>query len=371
MALFLLAALHLYIGARLLPPLPPAWAWAGAALLCALLALFITGLSPVLRRRPGVMAWLAYSAIGFFSSLLVLTLLRDVALIGVWLGAPARLAPLARSSALAVPALALVASAVGFANARRRPAVRRVRVPIDGLAPALEGFSIVQISDLHVGPTIRQRFVDAVVDAANGLGADLAVVTGDVVDGSVAELAQHTAPLGRLAARHGAWLVTGNHEYYSHAPTWIEEFRRIGLGVLLNEHVVLDHAGAQLVLAGVTDYSAHHFEPTQRSDPERALAGAPPQARPRILLAHQPRSAAAAEAAGFDVQLSGHTHGGQFLPWVWLVQLQQPYTAGLHRHGRLWVYISRGTGYWGPPKRLGAPSEITLLSLYNPSLSRP
>ena len=118
-----------------------------------------------------------------------------------------------------------------------------------------------------------------------------------------------------------------------------------------------------MVLAGVADYGAHHFDPTHRSDPAAAMHGAPASAAVRILLAHQPRTAAAAQQAGFDLQLSGHTHGGQFYPWVFLVRLQQPFTAGLHRLGTLWVYVSRGTGYWGPPKRLGAPSEITLLRL--------
>jgi predicted MPP superfamily phosphohydrolase len=126
--------------------------------------------------------------------------------------------------------------------------------------------------------------------------------------------------------------------------------------------VVLTHAGASLVLAGVTDFNAELFDATQKSDPVAALAGSP-AGLPRILLAHQPRSADAAEAAGFDLQLSGHTHGGQFWPWNHLVRLQQPYTAGLHRHGHLWVYTSRGTGYWGPPKRFGAPAEITRIRL--------
>jgi predicted MPP superfamily phosphohydrolase len=132
--------------------------------------------------------------------------------------------------------------------------------------------------------------------------------------------------------------------------------------VLLNEHVALRAGDATLVLAGVTDFTAHHFNPTHRSDPAAALRGAP-EAHARILLAHQPRSAAAAEAAGFDLQLSGHTHGGQFWPWNHFVRFQQPYTAGLHRRRGLWIYISRGTGYWGPPKRFGAPSEISRLRL--------
>jgi predicted MPP superfamily phosphohydrolase len=166
-----------------------------------------------------------------------------------------------------------------------------------------------------------------------------------------------------LRARHGVFAVTGNHEYYSGADPWIAEFRRLGMRVLLNQHTLLQHGDARLLLAGITDFTGGHFDPAHRSDPARALAGAPQEVRPRVLLAHQPRSADAAEQAGFDLQLSGHTHGGQFLPWRWFVPLQQPYTAGLHRHGPMWIYISRGTGYWGPPKRLGAPSEITRLRL--------
>jgi len=133
--------------------------------------------------------------------------------------------------------------------------------------------------------------------------------------------------------------------------------------VLMNEHVVLQHEGVDVVVAGVTDYSAHHYDPEHRSDPHAAIAGAPASAAVRVLLAHQPRSAPAAEAAGYHLQLSGHTHGGQFFPWNFFVRLQQPFTAGLHRLGSLWVYTSRGTGYWGPPKRLFAPSEITRLTL--------
>ena len=165
-----------------------------------------------------------------------------------------------------------------------------------------------------------------------------------------------------LRSREGSFFVTGNHEYYSGAAAWIAELRRLGLTVLANQHVTIRRGEATLVVAGVNDFSAGHFDRHGGSDPAQALAGSPPAAV-RLLLAHQPRSAEAAEAAGFDLQLSGHTHGGQFLPWNFLVRLQQPFTAGLKRWRRMWVYTSRGTGYWGPPKRFGAPSEITLLRL--------
>jgi predicted MPP superfamily phosphohydrolase len=266
-------------------------------------------------------------------------------------------------TATAVVVLAVIATAVGFAAARRRARIVNVDVPIPNLPEALHGFSIAQISDVHVGHSIRKEYVDAIVDAVNGLHPDLIAVTGDIVDGPVGELGSHTAPLGRLTARHGTFLVTGNHEYYAGAGPWIAEFRRLGLNVLLNEHAVLTHDGAPLVVAGVTDFSSHHFNPQQRSDPAAALAGAPSNAGARILLAHQPRSAPAAATAGYDLQLSGHTHGGQFWPWNLFVRFQQPFTAGLHKLNQLWVYVSRGTGYWGPPNRFGAPSEITRLRL--------
>jgi len=293
---------------------------------------------------------------GLFSSVLVLTLLRDVLLLLA--GMPA----LATATAIGVLLVAALMTLVGFVNARRVARIVHVDIPLAGLPASLAGFTIVQLSDIHVGPTIKRDYVAAIVRHANHLGADVIAITGDVVDGGVAQLAPHTAPLAGLKARHGVFVVTGNHEYYSGAPAWIAEFRRLGLRVLMNEHAVIEHDGARLVLAGVTDYSAHTFDPAQRSDPRAALLGSP-DGIPRILLAHQPRSAHAAEAAGFDLQLSGHTHGGQFWPWNLFVILQQPFTAGLHRLGRLAVYTSRGTGYWGPPKRFGAPSEISVLRL--------
>src|SRR3569833_710834 len=301
---------------------------------------------------------------GFSSSLLVLTLLRDVLLlVGALTLSAAHEYTQRSASVVAVVVLAVLPTAGGFAAASRRERIVNEDVTIPNLPAALHGFSIALISDVHVGHSIRKEYVDAIVDAVNGLHPDLIAVTGDIVDGPVGELGSHTAPLGRLTARHGTFLVTGNHEYYAGVGPWIAEFRRLGLNVLLNEHAVLTHDGAPLVVAGVTDFSSHHFNPQQRSDPAAALAGAPSNAGARILLAHQPRSASAAATAGYDLQLSGHTHGGQFWPWNLFVRFQQPFTAGLHKLNQLWVYVSRGTGYWGPPNRFGAPSEITRLRL--------
>jgi predicted MPP superfamily phosphohydrolase len=345
---------------RLLPGLTqsPWGIGIGAAVLIAACVLI-----PGSVRRRGRSDWVGLIAMGFFSTLFVMALLRDLALLcaRIVFGAGAYGA-LLRPSALCALVLTALFTWVGFFVARR-PRLVHVDIPIEGLPPSLQGFAIAQISDVHVGPTIRRRFVERLVVRVNDLKADLIAVTGDLVDGSVEQLSSHTAPLSNLSARNGAFFVTGNHEYYSGEPAWTREIRRLGLTVLKNEHVVLRHDGALLVLAGVDDIGAHHFDPAQSSDPAAALRGAPSGAGVRILLAHQPSSAAAAAEAGFDVQISGHTHGGQFWPWNHFVRFFQPFTAGLHRLKALWIYVSSGTGYWGPPNRFGVPSEITRIRL--------
>jgi predicted MPP superfamily phosphohydrolase len=369
-AAVIVALLHAYIGLRLLPPLPiPLVLKVIGALWLAVFSVLVPG--ALMARRVSQpwsdrLYWAGMLAMGFFSSLLILTVARDLALAFCALAGwhpPA----LTWASAAATLVLAILVTLAGFFNARRIARVKTVEVPVRGLPDALHGFSIAQISDIHVGPTIKRPYLERIVERVNGLRADAIAVTGDLVDGTVRELAAHTAPLGQLSAPHGVYVVTGNHEYYSGAPAWIAELRRLGLRVLMNEHVVIRRDGAALVLAGVTDYSAGQFDPSHKSDPDRAIAGAPADAALRILLAHQPRSAFAAAPAGFDLQLSGHTHGGQFWPWNLFVPMQQPFVAGLNRYESLQVYVSRGTGYWGPPKRFGAPSEITLIRLVKPA----
>lgn len=378
MPLYLLSALlHLYVGWRIVPALG-AWPLAQGLLVLVLAASTVLLPLGLMARRHARgpwadrLAWAGLLGMGLFSSLFVLTVLRDVLLLlaviaFAWRPAALPVVMLTTWTGVAVPVLAALATALGLWNARRTAAVVRVDVPIAQLPAGLHGFTVAQITDVHVGPTIKGGYLQAIVARVNSLGADMVAITGDLVDGKVSELAPHVAPLSQLRSRHGSYFVTGNHEYYSGAHAWIAELRRLGVRVLMNEHVVLSHANeagsAALLVAGVADYSAHQFDPAHKSDPHAALRGAPAHARVRLLLAHQPRSAVAAADAGFDLQLSGHTHGGQFWPWNHFVRLQQPFTAGLHKLKDLWVYTSRGTGYWGPPKRFGAPSEITLLRL--------
>lgn len=372
---YIVLFLHAYVAWRVLPDMAP-HAVAAATALWLIASAIATPLWPLARRTvrqplKDRLMWAAMLAIGSFASLLMLTLVRDIALLVTLMPAAGTVhAALRHEGALAVPALAVLATLVGFVNARKRARIRRIDIPIAGLPPALDGFRIAQISDLHVGPTIKRDYIERVVDAVNALGADMIAVTGDLADGSVRDLAHDTEPLSRLSARHGAFFVTGNHEYYSGVHAWLVEVERLGLAVLLNEHVVLTHEGETVVVAGVTDYSAGYFDAAHRSDPALALDGAPIDAAVKLLLAHQPRSAFAAAQAGFHLQICGHTHGGQIFPWSYLVRLQQPFIAGLHRVESLWVYISRGTGYWGPPKRLGAPSEITCVRLVRPQDTR-
>jgi uncharacterized protein len=389
--LLLSVVLHGWVGWRLAPALASVSATAATWLWVLLIASALLMPLGLMARRlksgtvTAVLTWAGLLFMGLFSTLLVLTLLRDgvlalalvPAVVAGFAGVDASwLDPLQIGSAEAVPLLALSATLWGFWAARRTARVVRVDVPIAGLPATLHGFSVAQISDIHVGPTIRQAYVQRIVARVNALGADMVAITGDLVDGHVDDLRQHVAPLATLSSTHGTFFVTGNHEYYSGAHAWVDELRRLGIQVLMNEHRVLHHEAGHgagcatvdrdtemVVVAGVADFSAHHFDESHRSDPAAAMAGAPAGARMRLLLAHQPRSAPAAASAGFDLQLSGHTHGGQFWPWMHFVKFQQPFTAGLHRLADLWVYTNRGTGYWGPPKRFGVSSEITHLRL--------
>jgi uncharacterized protein len=250
----------------------------------------------------------------------------------------------------------------GIYEARRSPRIVQIPVPVKDLPADLEGFRIVQITDLHVGPTVKGAFVQHVVNQIKNLKPDAIAVTGDVVDGSVQEIGKDVAPLGELTAPYGKYFITGNHEYYSGVEAWIEEMKRLRFTVLLNEHQVIERGNGCILLAGVTDYSAGNFNKNWASSPEAALAGSPP-CNVKIILAHQPSSIFASAKAGFDLQITGHTHGGQYFPYKYLVGLHEPFVSGWHLHNKTFIYVSNGTGYWGPPLRIGVPSEIAVFTL--------
>jgi predicted MPP superfamily phosphohydrolase len=370
------ALIYGYAGWRLIPPMQLSSPWNLAAWLGLVLVAALPYASLFLRHHlegiwAGLLAWTAYLSLGFFVLLFSLLVLRDLGWL-LWAGLD-RLVALAQARPLAPPdplrrdfvlqaanlgtlIVALGVSGYGYYHARRRPRVDQVEVRLPDLPPELEGLRIAQFSDIHAGPTLKRPQVEAIAAAVEALEADLIAFTGDLVDGSVEDLRPHVEPLARLRAPLGCYFITGNHEYYSGVEAWIAEAKRLGFTVLLNEHRLL--CEGRLLLAGVTDVGS---DPT--SDPRTALGADPPPGALRLLLAHQPRSVFAAAEAGYHLQLSGHTHGGQFVPWKYLIPLQQPYIDGLHCHGQTWVYVNRGAGYWGPPCRVGAPSEISLLTL--------
>lgn len=259
-------------------------------------------------------------------------------------------------------AASVVVAALGLGQAVAGPVVRDVPVSTVNLAPSLRGLRIAQISDLHIGPTIRRGDVERMVSTVLALKPDIIAVTGDVVDGTPERLARHVEPLARLQAPLGVYYVTGNHEYYWDAVGWMAKMRSLGMTTLLNENRIVERGGARLLVAGIPDESGGMFVEGHAPNVEgarRSESGADFH----LLLAHRPDGVAAAERAGFDLQLSGHTHGGQFFPASLFIPFFHRYSRGLSRHGRLWIYVNPGTGYWGPAHRFAVPSEITVLTL--------
>ncbi|HEY0139939.1 MAG TPA: metallophosphoesterase [Thermoanaerobaculia bacterium] len=352
-SLFIYAGRPLLIGAAAMNVAP--WmAWSGLMLLAALPIL------PMLFRGKPLTSWAGYATMAVFSLLLALVLVTDLAR-GAY--AFARWAFQAqqwpavdpRPVALAILGAAGVLSLIGLFQARC-PRVVNVKVPIDNLPEELDGYRIVQWSDVHVGPTIQRRFVQSLVDRTNTLNADAMVITGDFADSDFAEFGDHIEPLRDLRTRDGIYYVTGNHEYYWKPADWIAALERLGVTFLKNEHRVVRNG---LVIAGVTDPVGRG---THKQDTKAAVAGAPRDAV-KVLLSHRPQTAQEASTLGVDLQLSGHTHGGQFFPFNLVIRFFQPIVSGLHKVGSTWLYVNRGTGYWGPPSRLGVHGEITVITL--------
>ncbi|MDW8803966.1 metallophosphoesterase [Streptomyces scabiei] len=273
----------------------------------------------------------------------------------------------ARIVTWAVVGTAAVLLAWGYAEARRVPRVRRLDVRLPRLGAGLDGTRVVLITDTHYGPLDRARWSARVCETVNTLEADLVCHTGDIADGTAERRRAQAVPLGSVRATRARVYVTGNHEYYSEAQGWVDLMDELGWEPLRNRHLLLERGGDTLVVAGVDDVTAESSGlPGHRAHLAGALDGADP-GLPVLLLAHQPKFIDRAAAAGVDLQLSGHTHGGQIWPFHHLVRLDQPALAGLSHHGaRTLLYTSRGTGFWGPPFRVFAPSEITLLVLRSP-----
>lgn len=347
----MLAVTYAYVASRLASGPGSALALAAPFVLIWIMPVLYWGTG---RSREGFVDQLvhraSYLSMAWVSFILVLTVARDLALMATaW--TPAAHAMVVTAGMPVVLGGSLVALAFGAAAAFRGPRIETVDIRVPGLHPDLEGLRIVQVSDLHVGPNIGRRYVQRVVDLARSLHPDLVVLTGDIVDGPVARLSNDVAPLSQL----GGFFILGNHDCYAGAEAWIAYWREAGLRVLLNSSEVIQRGKARLLVGGVVDPAYGRLRP-EISITEPADF--------RLLLAHNPRLAPLGAKAGFDLQLSGHTHAGQFFPWTLAVRLvHAPHVAGLSREGNMAVYVSAGTGTWGPPVRFGTNPELTLVRL--------
>ncbi|MDT5338692.1 MAG: uncharacterized protein QOD90_4197 [Mycobacterium sp.] len=263
-----------------------------------------------------------------------------------------------------VVAVVLVLLGWGYAEAMRLPRTKHVEVTLPRLGGGLDGLRVAMITDTHYGPINRTRWSALVADRINEIDADVVCHVGDLADGTVDVREEQVRPLAAARGRLARVYVTGNHEYFSEAQGWLDYMADIGWDALHNSHIVVERGGDGLVVAGVDDATARGSGTVGHgANLEAALEGADPTL-PVLLLAHQPKQVPAAVEAGVDLQISGHTHGGQIWPFNFLVRLDQPVVHGLSRHGeRTQLYTSRGTGFWGPPFRVFAPSEITVLTL--------
>ncbi len=305
-------------------------------------------------------AWSANIGIGVWATFLFFAAIKDAVILAL----PQRFLPLVPWPGVILGLLAISAllAVIGGWQALAGPFIRYVSVPVKGLSKSLEGLKILQISDLHVGPTIRRTYVEKTVDRALSLNPDIIVLTGDIFDGVFDVLASHLEPLRRLHAPLGIFYVTGNHEYFWGARMWMEKAAVYGMTPLNNENRVLVFKGEKFLIAGIPDEMSRFFE--KENIPDCAKAARTQEGEMfKILLAHRPGVYAEAAAAGFNLQLSGHTHGGQFFPWSLVIRFFHRFYRGLNRYNKLWIYVSPGTGYWGPAQRFAVPAELTLLTL--------
>lgn len=371
----ILAASHYYVWVRLIRAahLPPPWGSAATWLLVLMGVALILGMPATFflpRRLATPVAWVSYTWMGLLFFLFLLALATDA--VRLMIEVTQRAAQLGLLDAdrrvlmQRVLAGIIAVGTIGFGVAGlseglRRVRVKRIRIALRRVRPSRVGYTIVQLSDVHIGPTIGREFLEDIVARTNALKPDLIVITGDLVDGSVEHLKDAVLPLADLRATDGVYFVTGNHEYFSGVDEWLAYLTKLGIRVLRNERVSIGGADG-FDLAGVDDWTAARYGNGHGADLSRALAGRD-RNRGLILLAHQPKQVFEAAEADVDLQLSGHTHGGQMFPFGYLVKLQQPYVGGFHMHQGTALYVSRGTGYWGPPMRVGAPAEITHIEL--------
>jgi len=315
-----------------------------------------------------IIAWLGYTVLGTVSLLFFIQIGMDMILVVksfITKGHhfdPHRRAFLGLSLKGIVGGLSAIGTVWGLYNAVKIPVIKKVDIPIIGLPKSLQGFRMVQISDLHVGSMIGKNFISKVVEKIDKINPDILFFTGDAADGNVETYGNYFSPFQKITPKYGKYFVTGNHEYYSDMNGWLRLIENMGFKILINESQNVIINGSTVMITGIPDRGGKYFSDFHKTDMEKAVGGMP-ATNLKILLAHQPKDVEYAVKYNFHLLLSGHTHGGQYFPFSLLVQMAHPFLKGLHKRENTWVYINQGTGYWGPPMRLGAPSEITCLTL--------
>jgi uncharacterized protein len=368
-ALGIVGGVHWYIWARLFrDPTWPAWVRVAGGAVLAVLAVSLPLGMIFWRVMPGdTSRWLStalfiWMGTGFY--FLVALFAVDLAkwILGPFIEDPERRRLLTDGAVKIAGVAAAGASVAALRSGLGEVEVKEVNVELERLPKQLDGLTLVQLSDVHVGPTIGRKFIEAIVEKVNAQKADAVVITGDLVDGSVRDLEESVAALGKLSARYGVYFVTGNHEYYSGVREWSAHLKKLGIKVLSNDRAAIGDQ-VSIDLAGIDDITAHRITGAADFGLGAALRNRDPE-RELVLLSHQPKTIVEAAKHGVGLQLSGHTHGGQIQPFGALVSLTQPYMAGLYRHDeKTQIYVSRGTGFWGPPMRLFAPAEVTKIVL--------
>ena len=370
--------MHGYVAWRIIPTL----GFSSSQTILGYTTVFILSLLPILPiilRMSGnesklidKFSFVGYTSLGFFTLSFFIFVAKDlvfqlIALLGHIINEDnpfdnSKRDFIKKSITLGIIGISGTATGLGFYNSRKGPSVIKHDIFLESLPESFNNFTIAQISDLHIGPTIKRPYVENVLDKISILNPDLIAVTGDLVDGSVQHLRPDLAPLKDMIAPFGTYFVTGNHEYYSGVDLWLDETDRLGMKNLINSNELISRSGDQIAIAGITDLKAHQIKPAHKSDPGLALRSVPDNIT-KIVLAHQPNSIHSVHEIGADLQLSGHTHGGQFWPFTYLTKIVNPYIAGFYDHYGTQIYVNRGTGYWGPPLRIGVPAEITLIRL--------
>jgi len=367
-AFTILASGHWYVAQRLVldTQIPAPFRQVSLIFLAAMAVLILV--QPVVRRSVSyrvvkAMAWPVWLWCGVWFLAVFLLGVSDIFLwlLGLFWGVEDGVA-LARTQARGVVSGVVVLSAISLLGGLRRPALKAVEVRLPNWPVALNGFSIVQLTDIHIGAILGRGFAQNLVDRTNRLSADMVVITGDMVDGAAEDLLDEVTPFADLSARHGVYFVTGNHDHYAGVDRWCQVFEEMGLIPLRNTRIMVGEGDDRFYLAGVDDHNPALADGDHTA--HQAALGDRQKDLPTILLAHDPVTFPLAVQHGVDLQLSGHTHGGQLWPFTYLVRLAKKYVVGHYQQDASQLYVSRGTGFWGPPMRLFAPSEITVVTIF-------